>query len=611
MLYYIKSKLFIKVFFAFTLLIIIILVLVSLIATTNTTAILTQKEVEYNRFVLVNINKVMQDKLDNVRQILRSINTLGNNSSSDKTFDFLEASSFSEEDYSKYINSFTDFKNCFNSAFSIDRDISRISIYKKADGTIYTFARSSNVEVNKSPDLYKSLSVQSKNLFQDIIVHPAAFNQQTNTYSYSMTVNLKDTQTLVNVATIAFEFNLKNIKDLIKGYYNGGVYSDISILTQEGYVIFNYSDKYYGGSYPYMQYIGNDSKRLIRVDHQGFCYMDFYSKNEAKLIITSMTPRHEVTKSASRINNMILSICIFALIITPIFAYLMTVLFSKRIKVVTNSIAKIKNGDISERIPLGNVHDEISDISASINHMCDELEAFIQREYVSELNQKNIALKLKNAELKNLQAQIDPHFLYNTLEAIRMKANLSGARETGDMIMILSKLFRSTIKASPIVTIDEEIQSARLYLKLFELKYKNLSIEFDIDEEISGYGILNHIIQPLLENCIIHGYNTRGVNVIKVKVYLQEKFLIIEIHDNGNGIDPNKLKFINNSLIHNTSHESDSIGLTNVHDRIRIIYGNECGLSITSEENFGTLVMVKIYAKTVKELEEYVQSTVG
>jgi Putative regulator of cell autolysis len=588
-----------------------VLVLVSIITTTNTTAILAQKDIEYNRFVLVNINKAMQEKLDNVRQIVRSINTIGNSSKSDKTFDFLETSSYTEEDYSKYIDGFTDFKNCFNSTFSVDKDISKILVYKKANDTIYTFARGSNVDTEKPLDICISLTDQFNNLSQSIKVHPAALDSRTNMYSYALTVNLKDTHTLANVATLSFEFNPNNIKDLIKSYYNGGIYSNISVLTPEGAVLFDYSNRYYGQKYPYIQYIGNNPKRMINISNEGTCYMDFFSDNEAKLIIASITPQHEVTKSAARINHMILLICIFALIIAPVFAYLVTVFFSRRIKVVTNSISKIKNGYISERIPLGNMHDEISDISSSINHMCDELESFIQREYISEINQKNIALKLKNAELKNLQAQINPHFLYNTLEAIRMKANLSGARETGDMIMILSKLFRSTIKASPIITIDEEIQSAKLYLKLFELKYRNLSIEFDIDEEISGYGIIRHIIQPLLENCIVHGYNNRGVNLIKVKGLLQSKFINIEIHDNGNGIDPDRLQLIKSLLSNNTSEESDNIGLTNVHDRIRMIYGEECGLSITSEQYLGTTVIARIYAKTVKELDEYVQSSFG
>ena len=247
--------------------------------------------------------------------------------------------------------------------------------------------------------------------------------------------------------------------------------------------------------------------------------------------------------------------------------------------------------------------DEIGEISVSFNKMCDDLSNYINRVYISDIKQKN-------AELTALQSQINPHFLYNTLEAIRMNAVSYGDHETGEMIYILSQLFRSSIKGDHVIKIKDEIKYSKLYLDLFRIRYSDrLSVKFDINDEILEYGIVKNLIQPVIENYIIHGYNINDENnIIHIKGFQQGNYLILTVSDNGKGIKEEKLNAIKRSIYNfDLTAGSESIGLANINERIKIIYGKECGLDIEGENCRGTTVTVRILPMTIKELKDDVQ----
>ncbi|WP_196220334.1 sensor histidine kinase [Paenibacillus larvae] len=219
---------------------------------------------------------------------------------------------------------------------------------------------------------------------------------------------------------------------------------------------------------------------------------------------------------------------------------------------------------------------------------------YIDRVYRSELKQKD-------TELIAFQSQINPHFLYNTLEAIRMRALSQGARDVGDMIYILATLFRNSVKKKTIVTMEDEIQHCKIYLDLFRIRYQNrLDYDIDIPDELLQYRLIKLLIQPVIENYVVHGFlPERDDNLIRISAGLYDDAIQIEVRDNGSGIEPNRLRQLRKGLLeadHSRNGEPASIGLRNVHERIQIFYGIQYGVDIDSMIGEGTSVTITIPA---------------
>jgi two-component system sensor histidine kinase YesM len=229
-------------------------------------------------------------------------------------------------------------------------------------------------------------------------------------------------------------------------------------------------------------------------------------------------------------------------------------------------------------------------IAFRFNIMQARLVQYINDVYITEI-------KYKNAAFTALQSQINPHFLSNTLEAIRMKAVTEGNEEVADMVYILSTLFRSTLKTDKIVKIKDEINHCELYLKLFSYRYRDkLQVIIDVDKKILNEWTGKLLLQPIVENSIFHGFDsTRNDNRIQILGERIEDEIVFLIEDNGKGISAEKLTIIEHKLQQFGNAESEeSIGLINVHERIKFMFGEKYGLDLTSEQGVGTKVMIRI-----------------
>jgi len=322
---------------------------------------------------------------------------------------------------------------------------------------------------------------------------------------------------------------------------------------------------------------------------------------------------NQIDKTIKGTRRVILIIMVLCILTALSLSYIFISFFSKRIKAVCAAMDIARTGDFSHRIGTGRNKDEISQIALNFNHMCDNLDDYINRVYVSGMKQKDAELKQKIAELYALQSQVNPHFLYNTLEAIRMSAVASGNENTGKMIRILGAIFRNSIKPEMFVSIRSEIDYCKSYLELFTLRYgENLNFSFDIDDTIYQYGIIKHLLQPLIENSVIHGIDPdKSENLILIKSYKNEDDIEIFIEDNGVGISHDELMVIKSRLDSALAADNGRVGIVNVNQRIKLIYGSRYGVDIDSFIGKGTSIHVKIPVKTVKELEHYVQGYVG
>lgn len=214
--------------------------------------------------------------------------------------------------------------------------------------------------------------------------------------------------------------------------------------------------------------------------------------------------------------------------------------------------------------------------------------------------------QLRKAEFELLQAQINPHFLYNTLDAIVWSAEAGNQKQVVNMVGSLSDFFRSSLnKGKEIVSIKEELVHVKSYLEIQQIRYQDiLCYEINVPESLNKYQIPKITIQPIAENALYHGIkNRRGGGKITIEGYENEDTVIIEVKDNGIGIDEKRLLEIKESLESSDNNSNTIYGIYNVNERIRLNYGEQYGLKICSIYGEGTTVKILI-PKILTEIVE-------
>ena len=240
--------------------------------------------------------------------------------------------------------------------------------------------------------------------------------------------------------------------------------------------------------------------------------------------------------------------------------------------------------------------DEITILSESFNEMAIEI-----GELIDDIKEKQKDLSL--LETKLLQAQINPHFLYNTLDTIVWLAEDNRNSDVVTMVTSLSDFFRSTLsKGREFITVREEKNHIESYLKIQQFRYQDImDYEVEFDESILEYNIPKLLLQPLVENALYHGVKCkRGKSIIKVNGSVEDDYLIFVVADDGIGMNEDTLEKVRENINSDINkHDKESFGLANVNFRIRRYYGDDCGLYIDSEYNKGTISTVKIKKERV------------
>jgi two-component system sensor histidine kinase YesM len=319
------------------------------------------------------------------------------------------------------------------------------------------------------------------------------------------------------------------------------------------------------------------------------------------LKIVSVFSIRSITREANRINARGLQIMIVVTAAALLLIYLICSVLTKRLLKFNRQISKVAMGNFNaELIVDGN--DELGQISRQFNQMVanvKELMAEVNRshEQTSEMERKQNEIKLKM-----LASQINPHFLYNALESIRMKAHLKGEKEIAQTVKLLGKLMRKNLEIKGReISLEDEIEIVRCYLEIQKFRHDDrLEYELDVDPRAERMKILPLLIQPLVENAVIHGLeNKTEGGVVKVHAHLRENGLEVRVTDNGTGIEPGRLARIRDSL---ESLDADRIGLHNIQQRLRMTYGESAGLRLDSSAGEGTTVSFRIPLEGIQDV---------
>jgi two-component system sensor histidine kinase YesM len=279
------------------------------------------------------------------------------------------------------------------------------------------------------------------------------------------------------------------------------------------------------------------------------------------------------------------------LILSILLSILLTGFFARRISFLKRQMIKVSGGDfeLSDSIK---GEDEIHELYGLLQQMVNSIMVSNTETTKAKLQAETFRLNQVEAEFKALASQINPHFLYNTLETIRMKAYSNDDKETAELLKVLGKFMRRSLAVKDgLVTLTSEVDFTHNYLKLQYARFGD-RVSYNILIEPDGeYMILPLIIQPLVENAYAHGVEkVKQGGYILIAIKNAGKNVIIEVTDNGGGMDKETLTALREKIERGDTSSGKSIGLTNVHMRIKKYFGNEYGMQIFSELGKGTMI---------------------
>ncbi|MDG0812268.1 sensor histidine kinase [Cohnella rhizosphaerae] len=359
------------------------------------------------------------------------------------------------------------------------------------------------------------------------------------------------------------------------------------IVAEDGEWVYD-SDNRYGHEGRLDWEDWKQGENTIMIDGEKYFAQVVKSVNR-NYIAANLVPKKLVDQKGDRLLFIIVGAVTAMAVLCAILYFLAGSLASRRVRELVRAMKFVGSNNLSYRIPLKGKADEFEDLAERFNMMCDELQETIHREYFSQLRKKN-------AELKALQAGLNPHFLYNTLEAIRIKAFDDGNERVAQMIVLLAGLYRSLVRDGTFIQISRELSICDMYIQIFSLRYASLlEYEVDVDPKMLIYGIPKNLLQPIIENYFVHGIREKDENnrfVIRGRI--EEGDLLFEIEDNGKGMDPARLEEVQSSLEAMSPVGRSNYGIYSAHERIQLVYGNAYGIRLESEVNVRTCVSVRI-----------------
>lgn len=390
----------------------------------------------------------------------------------------------------------------------------------------------------------------------------------------------------INTETIRSMY-LKNLYDPDHG---------IVILDGSGYPLLKAGKEFYHTDAPNpafekLKQTPNADSTIVHLNGEDLL-VSYSAVNENGWRILYGVPLASLTKELSSIQSFVVVLILLCLLLSIPFMMFMTSFITAPVKRLLQSMKRFQNGQFDERVDI-KYRDEIGELSRGYNSMVANIKTLVDDVYV-------LQLKEKEAELKALQSQINPHFLYNMLDTIFWEAERAGQSGISEMIINLSRLFRLSLnRGKSFTSVSKEKELIELYLSLQKMRFRDLlEYQIDIPDELGGFVILKLSLQPFIENALVHGIEKkRGGGCVHVKGELSGDSLHFTIEDNGAGMDADTVRRIlepqPESDIY-TAQDTGGYAIQNVNARLRHFYKDGYRLSYTSEPGQGTKVELTI-----------------
>jgi two-component system sensor histidine kinase YesM len=331
----------------------------------------------------------------------------------------------------------------------------------------------------------------------------------------------------------------------------------------------------------------SEGKRSFSMTMQRKGYLAAYSYDtSARWYLISTIPDAYLNKETRNVLPYILYVCALCLVFSLLLTFIISTSISRPLKLLTLTMKQVAGGNLNVSIEDSN-KDEIGFLTGKFNSMVEQIRNLID-------HTKQEQVKKREIELQMLQAQINPHFLFNTLNSLKWTAMLNNDVSVSNGLASLAELLRSTIvDKKELILLGDELRNVENYIVIQRLRYGTaFEVEYQISERLRNSSILKFILQPIVENSVIHGLNPKDYDS-KIIISAEElgAYLRITIRDKGKGMDDQQIEKLVDSG-YKAKHRLSNIGISNVNERIKLNYGEEFGLMIESEVGKGTSVIL-------------------
>lgn len=509
--------------------------------------------------------------------------------SDDHLQEILSTTYNSKQEANAAIGNYNKFKN-IQSRYA---EISNITIYTMND-SIQDYANFKKITPEiQLTDWYIEASNTARYLWHTRIVTDSKGTNPSNelTFSYRIPVTQRGDYALlvINVSNNYLKSRINNntFKTIITVNKDPIFYGNEKNLNETLALPINYDQKYY-------TYSGNAN----------------YDGEEALVELSTLIPIQTQDKlfivtvdtEALKDTNQIILVCVGTLLFSIFVPLLIVIIyanhFSSRINTLRSEMHKVSSGDYNI-IHGFTGNDELSEVYTDLTTMITSIKEMDKEIYEGKISQQRLENHQQKMEFQMLSSQINPHFLYNTLETIRMKALSNQDREVATAVKLLGKYMRHNLESTgTTISLRTELEYIEIYLSIQKLRFGdkiNFAISIEPGFSTSNYYILSLLIQPIVENSIIHGLEeveSNGMIHINITTDQDNDTVIIAVSDNGIGLTNEELDKLLTRIRSREKRSTSSIGLFNIYQRIQLCYGIDYGLTITSAPNEGTTVSI-------------------
>ncbi len=495
-----------------------------------------------------------------------------------------------QEDKFQYITNVKNLKNILRTSTLSNDGIMSITIFNKA-GENYSYDFSNGRVKNTNIYIYDNLLKMAREESGKPVWHVNPNEKGTRIYLARL---INDIDTFEETGLMVIEVDMQQMK---RDYEDltSNLFEAIYLLEENQKVIFSSNDSRFDAVINY----SNNLSGVVYEDESKERLISYRNIETPKWTLVTAISTNRLFKE---VNNFIEQV-LFIFIPIVLLLTLMTVMEGAHmVSAINDIVSGMKDVGIGKKgVNIETTReDEIGFLAHSFNKMSNEIKFLVE-------NVKTEQLIRKEVEIKALQAQINPHFLYNTLETINWHAQLKGVPEISDMVTALSSIMDATIgRDNKLITLKDEMIYIENYISIIKYRYGGqLTFTKEIDPSILRLKIPRLILQPIIENSIGHGIGKLiGAGEITITASKEEDHVRIEIYDNGAGIETEKMEQLLNDFKKET-YTKKNIGLYNVNKRLQLFYGKEYGLDIVSQQGDYTRVTLLIPDHKLSEGDLY------
>jgi len=443
-----------------------------------------------------------------------------------------------------------------------------------------------------------------------LLPHQVDLTFQGNPPYILLVKNIKDLDNRNNLGTLILAVQVNFIKEVLKDV-DEEENATMWMMDQQGQIIFHIDQAQIGKVYTELNHFPllNGSFRTTTANDRTLISINQSHKN--KWIVVHSIPLKYLTEGTDVVRNVSIIIFLVLVAITTVISIILAWTVTKPLHVLVGVMKDVEKGNLDVEIPIKS-KDEVGILASSFRSMIHRIRELIKKNYQIKLNQKE-------AELYALQSQINPHFIYNTLETIGASVEEGEQEIVVEMVAILGKMLRYSLSNKEnLVPVRNEVEHIQHYLTLQKYRFEE-RIQFEIDDELENkdYYTPKFILQPIVENAVKYGMQSRrmlqlSIFIKKVLEQSGKEYIEFNISDNGPGIEKNELEHLVQRLQLESWMKRDSgFGITNVHSRIVMMFGNDFGLTIESRKEEGTAMIITIPIIRQEDAESFITKYEG